>query len=785
MAFYEYPPSIAVGDSITFDGAEHIVLGLEEQAALHSAVALRLRDSNGACKLVLASAVYADLAAQTSGGMTQRPSGPLDKAQARTAKKAKKVTRDHPEQRPGSYLGLPFDPSTEPAPLHAVTDPDDELVSGHATHSLERSHDHAAALESLPQAALDRAIWLEHHIREFTYGYPDPVSDQPVAPRPGFDPEATTLENRVRAKSAELGMSRATLFKKRKAWLSHGLWGLVDGRSKRISNPLRGLDQRIIDAILAQAVAERGQSTGTWKRFRGRLELRLAATAPGLKLPPDSTLRPKVEFLLAGQYTFSDATTRRTHDLKPEGTYVHMRADRPGQVVLMDATKFDARAYDPVNDVNVRVQLNWAVDLATRSPLAWRLTPQSIKGVDAALLLADMIRPEPMRPHWQEELSIRLLGLPMGHLINHDERFAAAAAKPVILAETLLVDNDKVNVSDAFRTGCELLGINHQTARVMTPTDKAAVEASFRTLGARFTQHIAGYTGPNPAKNGRDSEKQARWTIAELEEFLAYYIVAIYQRTPHSALVAPWDAARRMTPNQAYAVAVTRCGWVAAPVADDLYYQLLPLKWVKIHPYGVNLNYRVHDDKILREYENASPEYVSPLTSRGRRAGIQHGQRKKKSKTLPVHYDPRDLRYAYFYAWNHHAWYGLPWVDAPDDIQPITDTYYRTLRRYMRDNKLNYKSSKAIADALSTLQRAMDAKENWTARSRREQSVLAERAREAARDRAASALLANEEELAKPRRARANAQRATSRATAKRFDIDVTKARSLRVVGSE
>ncbi|GAB3438900.1 hypothetical protein GCM10027517_11690 [Phycicoccus ginsengisoli] len=787
-------PSIGVGDTITYDGEEHVVVGFEELVTEQSSIAFRLRDTYGAYKLVLAAAVYADMVAAATGGSASADTTRLDRARKRLSKKARKGNAGPgAEGASGSYLGLPFDPATEPAPLHLVEEADgatDASCEEAAVCGGRRRIDYSAALQGLTQQALERAQTLERHIREVATGYPTRQAAE-LEPRPEYDPDSTDQEDRILAKMAELGTSRTTMYRHLAAWRVDGLWGLVDNRSKRVVDPLAGLDRRIIDAILDQADAERHQSTGTYSRFRRRLAARLAISAPDLTLPPDSTLRPKILFLLNGRYTFDNATTRRTHDRKPSKTYMHARADRPGQAVLMDSTKLDITAYDPVNDIDVKVQMTWAVDLNSRTIGAMRLSPQAVKNVDAALLLADMLRPEPMRPHWQEELSIRLLGLPMGTLIDHDERFQGAAAKPVIYAETVLVDNDRVFVSDAFERGCELFGINIQSARVMTPTDKAAVEASFRSLGARFAQHVAGYTGPNPVRRGDLAEEQARWTIAELEEFLAYYIVAIYQRTPHSALVVPAQPSRRLTPNQAYAASVTRCGWVAAPIADDMYYQLLPIRWVKIHPYGVNLNYRVHDDDILRYYAHKPSPYARPLTAKGRRGGTQHGERQGRGKTLPVRYDPRDLTYAYFYAWDHHAWYGLKWIDAPDDLQPFSDTYYRNLRKYMRDHGMNHKSGPDIAQALSELQHKMDAEENWTVTTRRELSVLAERARAAARDRATSVPLANQDELdgAAPGRQRTKRAAASAHADtndgASTFDIDITAARSLRVVGND
>jgi hypothetical protein len=47
-----------------------------------------------------------------------------------------------------------------------------------------------------------------------------------------------------------------------------------------------------------------------------------------------------------------------------------------------------------------RVELTAAVDVATRTISAVILTPMGTKALDASLLLARMLVPEPMRPGW-------------------------------------------------------------------------------------------------------------------------------------------------------------------------------------------------------------------------------------------------------------------------------------------------------------------------------------------------------------------------------------------------
>lgn len=83
-----------------------------------------------------------------------------------------------------------------------------------------------------------------------------------------------------------------------------------------------------------------------------------------------------------------------------------------------------------------RAELTMAIDVATRSILAAILAPTT-KAVDAAAVLARMLVPEPMRPGWPESLHHAHSVIPHDRLLDIDERFVNAAAKPVIIPETI------------------------------------------------------------------------------------------------------------------------------------------------------------------------------------------------------------------------------------------------------------------------------------------------------------------------------------------------------------
>ena len=110
------------------------------------------------------------------------------------------------------------------------------------------------------------------------------------------------------------------------------------------------------------------------------------------------------------------------------------------------------------------------VDMATRSIPAAVIHPTT-KAVDAALLPARCMTPEFMRPGWSEAASMAASALPCRSMNSIDERLAGAAAKPIIVPETIVCDHGKAYLSSTFKSACRSQGINLQPAHPDTPTD--------------------------------------------------------------------------------------------------------------------------------------------------------------------------------------------------------------------------------------------------------------------------------------------------------------------------
>jgi Mu transposase, C-terminal len=514
-------------------------------------------------------------------------------------------------------------------------------------------------LDGLPEEVLAEAREWERHLVEVEAGLP-PDAGPGVVPRPEYDPAVCSLLQRERAKAAELGVSLRTVEYRRARYVAQGLWGLVDQRATRAWEATGRADARLI-AVARQVIdAETHASTGT----RGRLIRRVVKAVEDtygpdvVPLPGKTTFYKLIEALSTGRHTFASAVTRRQTANRPEGVFSPTFAARPGEQVQIDSTPTDVMVLLE-SGMPVRADLTIAVDVATRTICAAVLRPVGTKAVDAALLLARMLVPEPMRPGWSTALRMSASRLPHARLLDVDARMELAAAKPVIVPDTIVIDGGKVFVSDTFTRACARLGVSVQNCRPGTPTDKSIVEATFAAINTLFCQHVAAYTGSNTTLRGSDVD--AVWTLPDLQDLLDEWLLCGWQARPHDALRDPYFPRRSVSPNDKYTALVAAAGYLPLTLSGADYLELLPVTWRAINDYGIRLDYRTYD---------------SPELGRWRR---QHSGVTAKRGLWEVHYDPYDL--SQVFVRTQEGWVTVPWTHLPMVAAPFADFTWRHARK--------------------------------------------------------------------------------------------------------
>ncbi|MEU8915551.1 Mu transposase C-terminal domain-containing protein [Streptomyces nigrescens] len=546
--------------------------------------------------------------------------------------------------------------------------------------------------ETVPVAAQQRALaWLPH-IREVETGWPHPEGGREgQVMREEYDPERWTLAQREAAKAKEMTalgfarVTRLTVQKMRLAYRKQGLWGLVDKRtvSVRGRRPTGYADERVVAAVLEGLRRQRGRSKGTVKGLQVLVGQILEETHGRgvVEMPSRSSFYRLVSVLADPADRLGYGARTATAPGRGSAAPVVLR---PGEQVQIDTTRLDIMAVLEDGTLG-RPELSIAVDVATRSILAAVLRPHGTKAVDAALLLAQMAVPHPARPTWPAALQLSRAQVPYARMLSLDERLEGAAARPVIVPETLVVDRGKIYVSESFVAACETLGVSVQPAPPRRPQAKGVVERTFGSINDLFGQHVAGHTGSSVLHRGRDAMAEAQWTIPQLQDFLDEWIVC-WQNRPHEGLRHPVLAKTALTPNEMWAALITVCGYVPVPLTGADWLELLPVRWQPLTERGIRINYRTYDHEVLDPHRSQRSDAV-----------VKDGK-------WEVHYNPHDARQVWVRLSDGQL-HEIPWVHRDHVHQPFNDQMWRHVQSEVAQRGEREQHEADLADALDQLLR--------------------------------------------------------------------------------
>lgn len=503
-----------------------------------------------------------------------------------------------------------------------VSAPDFAVLEGSpARQPLTRN----ARFDELPDTVRQNALWWQRHLVDVITGRPFDGAG------PNFDPRLTSMRQREQAKVQQLAedghrVALNSLQRQRLRYQKSGLIGLVDQRLLRPALAGARVHPDVRSALSEVLAANTHRSSGTLDRIRRDLIALLRerhGVDHGLVIPSISTLRRMIIQAPNGHHATGSARTRRTLAQQPQRRFSAIHPARPGEYVEVDSTPLDIAV---VLDDGVigRVELSGMVDVATRTLMAQVLRP-STKAVDVASLLAHALTPEPMRPGWAETLRMSYSALPFQVLSCVDKRLENAAARPVIVPETIVMDHGRAYMSRALQHACRTLGISIQPAHEDAPTDKPHIERTLQSVGTLFAQHVRGYLGSSVERRGRNAEQDAAFSIVELQQLLDEWVVTGWQNRRHEGLRDPLATGKMLTPNEMYAAMVSIAGHVPVPLSAEDYVELQPVVHRVIGSEGIRVDHRSYDCAALNPYR------------RQRSGDTRNGGR------WTVHYDPYDV----------------------------------------------------------------------------------------------------------------------------------------------
>lgn len=538
-------------------------------------------------------------------------------------------------------------------------------------------------LSLLPDAECQRVEVLDHHLHELWHGTP-PRSPAGIRPRPEYDPDQHSLSERLQAKSKELTATGTPLGKRQlqrylTRWRQHGKAGLVDPR--RLSASQDRCSPDLVALIEEYLSAQTARSTGSATRAIALVSVQ--AREMDVLVPSRATMYRLMARLDRGRRTFGNATTRRTRANSPQRAFGHQSPTRPGELTEIDSTPLDLLVLYPDGSTG-RVDLTALVDIATRTVCGAILTPIATKAVDAAVLLARSLTPPTVQPGWTDALELARALAPSGAIAPTSIVQADLATRPVIMVETVTVDRGKVFLSETFLAACERLEIGVTVAAPRTPTDKPHIERIFGSINAHFTQHLAGYTGANVVRRGRDVAAEAVWPLAVLQSVLDVWLTQVWQNLPQDGLRHPAIPQRKLSPNEMYEILS-----IAAPTAPtvlerDDYIALLPRQWRAVQRYGVNFHGLVYDSPGL-----------DPLRSRP--SGLRHPGLNGRWE---VRYDPYRMNTIWIRDHHHNTWIEAPWRLAHLSAGPFSLEILEAAKKVMQQPATHAEPTTVLAEIL-------------------------------------------------------------------------------------
>jgi hypothetical protein len=526
-----------------------------------------------------------------------------------------------------------------------------------------------SVLEGLPGEAVQDALWWQRHIVEVLTGVPADA-DEGAVPRPEYDPAVFTLTRREQAKAAELTaagrrVTASAIAKRRRRYQAQGLVGMVDHRAGRRMPP-HGRANAAVVAAMRQAISEAADEPTRTAAFVFRRTRQILAGAGGdaaVRLPSERTLYRLFGRLEAGRHTTGSARTRRSLAARPEGPFGQVPAAAPGDLMQIDSTPLDVLVRLD-NGVPDRVDLTGIIDVATRTVTAAVLRPTT-RSVDASVLLARTVTPEPMRPGWPEAMRMSASALPFRRMLTIDERLEHAAARPVIIPQVIVVDHGKVFISESFKASCAFLGISFQPARKATGTDKPHIERMLGSVATMFAQYVSGYAGRSAEHRGRGTEDKAVWSLPELQDLLDQWLIAEWQNRPHDGLRDPLSPGRAFTPNEKYAALTETAGYVPLALSPDDHVELLPATWRAVNAYGIKISRRVYDGAELNLLR------------------MQHSGVASRKGLWEVHHDPYDISRVWVRDHWNGGWITVFWTQLHRVAAPFGELAWDHARKLL------------------------------------------------------------------------------------------------------
>ena len=575
-----------------------------------------------------------------------------------------------------------------------------------------------ALLDRVPKAELERAQWRYGHVLEAVTGYRsgDPAGSLANEPRAEYDPSLVrSLRQRFMSKVGEMKSERpqervsaTTLFRWKTLAVDQrlGILGLCDARYHGIRDPFRGIAREVIEAL--DAVLDEHVDLSTVPIVKIRHDVRDLVRqrhCDEVRMPGRTRFYEIYRVRTRQTGANKEATYRRGAARRRSPTPSPMRARRSGELLVVDSTVVDLQCIDRRTGRLVRPEFSIGVDAYDHSLRCVRVIPAGTRGVDAALLLYDALRPEPWLPHWPIEAQWNYSGVPRRiAVIAGGQNLPAGipAQLPFGRPTMVVVDHGKIFLSASFFAGCAEFGISVLPAPPGRPSYKGIVEQFFDTANTWLWSRLRGHTGRNAAHRGRSSDARAAVFLDELRDLFVEWAITVYHDREHDGCRLPDAPQLAVTPNIMFENSVAQNGFINAVPHPERLVRLLPVEWRRINADGIKIGNLKYWHDILQKWMREKSRYG-------------------KGNRWPFHVDPRELSRIWFFDPDDRAWFTLRRLNSRHPDSPFSDAGLAWVKRMMIEEGLDIRDEDATNDALDAF---LERNQLRLPRSEREQRVI-------------------------------------------------------------
>ena len=365
-----------------------------------------------------------------------------------------------------------------------------------------------------------------------------------------------------------------------------------------------------------------------------------------LQTPHGNTIRNRIATLSDKTKTYNRHGRQAAHQKFSPVVGHFPGADYPLSVVQIDHTELDIIVVDEVNRLAVgRPWITVAIDTFSRMVLGFYIGLEKPSAMSVGICLSNAIlSKEKFLAQMGIEIPWHCWGLPAVVHADNAREFRGAMLKRV----------------------CQEYGVDLVWRPVGSPHYGSHIE---RMMGnfAQELHDLPGTTQSNPQKRGKyDSEKNAAFTLPELEKWLTLYITGVYHQKFRKSLM--------MSPVKKYEEGLlgtqTKKGRGLPPKINDE--EKLRLDFMPHFERTIQRGYGVEID-VITYYSDVLQEFI----------GAEDPEHQGLSQKFIFKRDPRNIREIYFYHPNLKRYYSIPYRNITNP--PMSIWELREVRRRLEE----------------------------------------------------------------------------------------------------